>query len=97
MLKKSILSPAQPRRAGTRLSPGFVLASLKASTYELGEGKVRIRSHMIEASGSSEAWYVPPRPLTCRGRACGKHASWRAGVGRVRLAAFLNILQEAYA
>ncbi len=28
-----------------------------------GEGKVLIRSHVIEASGSSEAWYVPPRPL----------------------------------
>jgi hypothetical protein len=26
-----------------------------------GEGKVPIRSHVIEASGSSEAWYVPPR------------------------------------
>ena len=26
-----------------------------------GEGKVLIRSHVIEASGSSEAWYVPPR------------------------------------
>jgi hypothetical protein len=25
-------------------------------------GKVPIRSHVIEASGSSEAWYVPPGP-----------------------------------
>jgi hypothetical protein len=25
-----------------------------------GDGKVLIRSHVIEASGSSEAWYVPP-------------------------------------
>ena len=24
-------------------------------------GKVTIRSHVIEASGSSEAWYVPPQ------------------------------------
>jgi hypothetical protein len=33
MLKKSIFSPAQPRRAETRLFPCSVLASLKASTY----------------------------------------------------------------
>ena len=26
-----------------------------------GEGKVPIRSRLIEASGSSEAWSVPPR------------------------------------
>jgi uncharacterized membrane protein len=42
----------------------FVLASLGTSTYglRLTGGKVTIRSHVIEASGSSEAWYVPPRP-----------------------------------
>ena len=28
-----------------------------------GDGKALIRSHVIEASGSSEAWYVPPRLL----------------------------------
>jgi hypothetical protein len=27
-------------------------------------GKVPIRSHVIEASGSSEAWYVPLRAFT---------------------------------
>jgi hypothetical protein len=27
-------------------------------------GKVPIRSHVIEASGSSEAWYVPPPVFT---------------------------------
>jgi len=27
------------------------------------EGKIPIRSHVIEASGSSEAWCVPPRPF----------------------------------
>ena len=42
---------------------GFVLASLRGSTYELADGKVPIRSHVIEASGLSEAWYVPPRLL----------------------------------
>jgi hypothetical protein len=45
----------------------------KASSFVLGRlspcnvledgtgGKATIRSHVIEASGSSEAWYVPPR------------------------------------
>jgi len=32
MLKKSLFSPAQPRRAETRLSPGRVLTSLRSST-----------------------------------------------------------------
>ncbi|MEK7760355.1 MAG: hypothetical protein AAB433_02125, partial [Nitrospirota bacterium] len=32
-----------------------------------GEGP--IRSHVIEASGSSEAWYVPPRLFACCGLA----------------------------
>src|SRR5687767_9498387 len=34
-LKKSLFSPAQPRRAETRLFPGFVLGSSKSSTYRL--------------------------------------------------------------
>jgi len=33
MLKKSLFSPAQPRCAKTHLSPSFVLASLRGSTY----------------------------------------------------------------
>jgi hypothetical protein len=43
--------------------PNFVLGRPSSSTYrsEPTEGKVTIRSHMIEASGSSEAWYVPPQ------------------------------------
>jgi hypothetical protein len=39
---------------------GFVLTSFRGSTHK-GEGKIPIRSHVIEASGSSEALYVPPR------------------------------------
>ena len=35
MLKKSQFSPAQPRRAKTRLSPSGVLASLRGSTYPM--------------------------------------------------------------
>jgi hypothetical protein len=36
MLKKSLFSPAQPQRAETRLSPGFVLDSSNSSTYPRG-------------------------------------------------------------
>ncbi len=35
----------------------------RLDAVETTEGKVPIRSHVIEASGSSEAWYVPPRPV----------------------------------
>src|SRR6266513_6522635 len=35
MLNKSLFSPAQPRCAKTHRSPGFVLASLKGSTYRI--------------------------------------------------------------
>ena len=48
---------------------------------------------MIEASGSSEAWYVPPHLFAYYGLARGTGASWRAGVGRVRSTAFLNSLR----
>jgi hypothetical protein len=37
MLKKSPFSPAQPRRAETRLFPCFVLGSSKSSTYPTRE------------------------------------------------------------
>src|SRR5688572_6390350 len=37
---------------------------VKASTYrtKLTGGKVTLRSHLIEASGSSEAWYEESKP-----------------------------------
>ena len=35
MLKKSLFSPAQPRRAETRLFPCVVLVSLRGSTYRM--------------------------------------------------------------
>ena len=37
MLKKPLFSPAQPWRAKTRLAPGFVLTSLRSSTYPTWE------------------------------------------------------------
>ena len=40
-----------------------VLASLGGSTYGSTRGNIPLRSHVIEASGSSEAWCVPPRLL----------------------------------
>jgi hypothetical protein len=46
-----------------KMAAGFVLASLKASTVEKGEGKGPILSQVIEASGASKAWFVPLRPF----------------------------------
>jgi len=68
----------------------FVLTSLKASTYDLAGGKVPIRSHLIEANGSSEAWYVPPRSRSLR-QTLGRSASWRWGWAGEK-DDFLNIL-----
>ena len=41
MLKTSPFSPAQPRRAETRLFPGCVLGSSKSSTYPSGKELLR--------------------------------------------------------
>src|SRR5689334_16234682 len=40
MLKKSLISPTQPRRAETRFFPGSVLASLRPSTVRRGFSEV---------------------------------------------------------
>jgi len=70
MLKKPLFSPTQPQRAETRPSPAaFPHRSEPQRTEEATGVKVTIRSHVIKASGSSEAWYVPPRPFTCCGLA----------------------------
>jgi len=45
------------------------------------EGKVLIRSHVIEASGSSEAWYVPPRRFARCGLASGTARLGAPGLG----------------
>ncbi len=80
MLKKSLFSPAQPWCAKTHPSPSSVLGSFKPFTHRSKPtgGKVAIRSHVIEESGSSEAWCVPPALHSLR-------PCW---------AAFLSILQE---
>ncbi len=52
-------------------SSSSVLASLRGSIRRADEGTVPIRSHVIEASGSSEAWYVDLRLFAHCGLACG--------------------------
>ena len=69
MLKKSLCSPAQPRRDKTRLFPYGVLASLRGSPYR---------------AGCRHRLFALLRPCRRNG------ASWRAGVGRVRILAFFK-------
>jgi hypothetical protein len=61
-------------------SASGVLASLRGSPYGISGGKEPIRSHVIEASGSSEAWYVPPRLFArcglTRGKGCLGAPGW---------------------
>src|SRR5512147_1105954 len=52
-------------------SASSALASLRGSTRGTCGGKELIRSHVIEASGSSEVGYVPPRLFVRCGVACG--------------------------
>ena len=52
-------------------SASGVLASLRGATRGICGGAEPIRSHVIEASGSSKAWYVPPRLFARCGVACG--------------------------
>ena len=53
--RRSLPSPKRFAQAGR--------ITQRLDAVETTEGKVPIRSHVIEASGSSEAWYVPPRPF----------------------------------
>src|SRR5438128_1847523 len=55
MLKKSLSAPTQPRRAGTRLFPRFVLASFRGSTYR----SVRLASSLTAASLDSLFEHLP--------------------------------------
>src|SRR4029077_2927018 len=90
MLKKSLFSPAQPRRAETRLFPCVVLDSSKSSTYrmrfsEVGSAGGVFPFAKIHYTGDRlhEVRSVPP-PVSTRLRPClGQGASWRAGVGQV--------------
>src|SRR6478736_3801781 len=99
MLKKSLFSPAQPRRAETRLFPCVVLGSSKSSTYQLSFSEVGSAGGVfpfakIHCTGERPHGVrsVPP-PVSTRLRPClGQGASRRAGVGRVRSLDFLSIL-----
>ena len=62
-------TPGAPRRACHR---ALFSQRLDTQRPELAGGKVPIRSHLIETSGSSEAWYVPLRIFTCCGLASGR-------------------------
>ena len=64
-----------------KTTSSFVLGSSNPPRTDRSTGgKIPIRSHLIEASGSSDAWYVPRRGLGPCGRV-GKGVSQRAGVG----------------
>ncbi len=108
MLKKSLISPAQPRRAKMRLFPGSVLASLRTSMEGGNAGGVfpfaKIhgigeRPHEVRRSLSG---LHSLRPCLGEGASLGEEDasadSGRAGevvarVGRVRRLAFLSILR----
>jgi len=55
LVKTPTFIPAQPLARRDAPSPSIVVASHQASIYKSTEGKVPIRSQLIEASGSSEA------------------------------------------
>ena len=57
-------------------------------------GKVPLRSHVIEASGSSEAWYVPPRfslARPCHGNSASLGARGVGGWNRAILSILFGI------
>jgi hypothetical protein len=53
-----------------------------------------IRSHVIEASGSSEAWYVPPRASLAAALPVERCVLAHRG-GWVRIGAILSILEPS--
>src|SRR5262249_14788516 len=71
VLKQSLISPAQPRRAETRLLPCSVLASFRLSTLSriFGDRKhlrgfsVR-QDPLLRANGPHKVRSVPPRSFT---------------------------------
>lgn len=108
MLKESLISPAQPRRAETSLFPGSVLASLTSTEGgNAGGGFPFAKIHDI-GERHHEVRSVPPpdlrllRPCLEQGASQGEESvladsGWEgeitARVVRVRRLAFLSILQ----
>jgi hypothetical protein len=96
VLKRPTFSPARPQRAETRRSAGKAVADESTGGVTSGahgatdkEHHVCARRRVGEASGS------PLRMLSRREGRMRKSASWRAGVGRVRNAAFFSILPSS--
>jgi len=56
MLKKSVFSPAQPRRAETRPFPGVVLASFRPSTYRKGTPRAFTRCGLADRPFWASCW-----------------------------------------
>ena len=82
-VEKALFSPTQPRRGGTRLSPGFVLASfLRTMNRETKAAELRLCPWNGVSLGEEAV-------LADLGRA-GEVA---ARAGRVRIVVFLNTLR----
>ena len=112
MLEKPLFSPAQPRRAETRFSPGGVLTVRASSTgtrppHRLGGAHRRGAPYSSHRAPQRVRlrYFHRLRPCPRNGASLGEEVvlatSGRggevtAGVGRVRRSAFLSILFEAH-
>jgi hypothetical protein len=101
MLKKSLVSPAQPRRAETRLSPCGVFASYKPSTLSRIFSDVESTGVGLPFAKIHSRGKRPTRSAVCTSsslhslRACPRNgASWRAGAVRVKSPNFFSILRS---
>jgi len=72
MLKKSLFSPAQPRRAETRLFPCIVLASLRGSTYRSIRLASSLAAALLDGLFEHPARAIFPRRVGHRGSAVPK-------------------------
>jgi protease-4 len=64
-LKKSLFSPAQPRRAETRLSPGVVLALFRPSTYKRRFSEVGVAVGVFPFAKTYSRGERPTRSAVC--------------------------------
>ena len=97
MLKKSLFSPARPRRAETRLFPCFVLASFRPSTLNRSSSEAGSNVGAFPFATTHCKGERPTRSAVCTSSALHSlwawprnGASWRTGVERVRSLAFFE-------